>query len=213
MGGGDLNMKKSWHTKTRANMLRVAEEKRKAEEEARRIANIQKELHEERQREELDVLNATVTKKSINKLDWMYNTPASHQDKPQSNEELEEYLLGKKDVNSILAQKDKEAEQPEAKWKSGLFAFSNRNANNERDTAAKAMEDPMMEIKRREQAAMLSMRRSQGQDAGADKDRDRKSKKKDRDSKSKSKSKSRHSSKEHRSKKSDRARGPQSPVA
>ncbi|KAJ1845251.1 RNA-splicing factor, partial [Coemansia sp. RSA 2703] len=181
MGSGDLNMKKSWHTKTRANMLRVAEEKRKAEEEARRIANIQKELREERQREELDMLNANVTKKSINKLDWMYNTPANHQDKPQSAEELEEYLLGKKDVKSILTQKEKEAEQPDAKWKTGLFAFSNRNANNERDTASKAMEDPLMEIKRREQAAMLAMRRSQGQDDSADKDRDRKSKKKDKD--------------------------------
>ncbi|KAJ2661081.1 RNA-splicing factor [Coemansia sp. RSA 1200] len=59
MGSGDLNMKKSWHPQTLANQRRVAEEKRKAEEEAKRVAKIQKELREERQREEMDLLNAS----------------------------------------------------------------------------------------------------------------------------------------------------------
>ncbi|KAJ2539549.1 RNA-splicing factor, partial [Coemansia sp. RSA 1933] len=63
MGSGDLNMKKSWHPQTLANQRRVAEEKRKAEEEAKRVAKMQKELREERQREEMDQLNASVTQK------------------------------------------------------------------------------------------------------------------------------------------------------
>ncbi|KAJ1843634.1 RNA-splicing factor [Coemansia sp. RSA 486] len=209
MGGGDLNMHKSWHTKTKANRLRVAEEKRKAEEEARRIANIQKELRDERQREEMDQLNATVTKKTINKLDWMYSAPTAHQ--PQSNEDLEAYLLGKRDANTILEQKEKEA-KPEDKWKAGLFAFSNRNANNEKDAMAKSMEDPLAEIKRREQAAILAMRGSvvpkeaekKEQRTGKTKDESKKDKRardeRKHRSESKSSSKDGHHHRDHRSK-------------
>ncbi|KAJ2082824.1 RNA-splicing factor [Coemansia sp. RSA 988] len=156
MGGGDLNMKKSWHPLTLANQRRVAEEKRKAAEEEQRAARLQKELREERQREEMERLNATVTKKKINKLEWMYNAPSTGA--PQSTEDLEEYLLGKKDAKDLTAQKTAENDavsRPEDKWKSGLFAFSNRNANNDKDAAAKAMEDPLAEIQRREQAAMM----------------------------------------------------------
>ncbi|KAJ2545859.1 RNA-splicing factor [Coemansia sp. RSA 1853] len=155
MGSGDLNMKKSWHPQTLANQRRVAEVKLKAEEEAQRAAKLQKELREERQREEMDRLNATVTKKSINKLDWMYSAPVIGV--PQTSDDLEAYLLGTKDAKDLI--RDKEAaesiKQPDAKWKSGLFAFSNRNANNERDEMAKSLEDPLAEIKRREQAAAM----------------------------------------------------------
>ncbi|KAI9476832.1 hypothetical protein BX667DRAFT_459313, partial [Coemansia mojavensis] len=105
MGSGDLNMKKSWHPQTLANQRRVAEVKQKAEEEAQRAAKLQKELREERQREEMDRLNATVTKKTINKLDWMYNAPSVGV--PQTSEDLEAYLLGKKDANDLLRDKAK----------------------------------------------------------------------------------------------------------
>ncbi|KAI7825831.1 Pre-mRNA splicing factor-domain-containing protein [Kickxella alabastrina] len=166
MGSGDLNMKKSWHPQTRANQLRVADEKRKAEDEARRTANILKELREERQREEMDMLNATVNKKAINKLEWMYNAPAHQQQ--QNQEDLEAYLLGKKDMSTMLKQKEEEKAVPEEKWKSGLFAFSNRNANSDKDSLAKSMEDPMMEIKRREQAAIQAMLGRQKQTVSRD---------------------------------------------
>ncbi|KAJ2799815.1 RNA-splicing factor, partial [Coemansia helicoidea] len=53
MGGGDLNMQKSWHPLTPANRRRVAEEKQRALEEAQRAARLQKELREERQQEEM----------------------------------------------------------------------------------------------------------------------------------------------------------------
>ncbi|KAJ2902789.1 RNA-splicing factor, partial [Coemansia aciculifera] len=144
MGSGDLNMKKSWHPLTQANQRRVAEEKRKAEEEAQRTARIQKELREERQKEEMDLLNASATKKPVNKLDWMYSAPAAaNSGMPQSSEDLEAYLLGKKDISTIISSKEtQEKAQEKDKWKDGLFAFSNRNANSERDVLAKNMEDP-----------------------------------------------------------------------
>ncbi|KAJ2645283.1 RNA-splicing factor [Coemansia sp. RSA 1694] len=162
MGTGDLNMKKSWHPLTQANQRRVAEEKRKAEEEAQRTTRIQKELREERQKEEMDRLNASTTKKPINKLDWMYSTPAAAASGgPQSSEDLEAYLLGKKDISTIISSKDSQEKAKEQdKWKDGLFAFSNRNANSERDVLAKNMEDPLMDIKRREHAAIQAMLKS-----------------------------------------------------
>ncbi|KAJ2477545.1 RNA-splicing factor [Coemansia sp. RSA 2131] len=175
MGSGDLNMKKSWHPQTLANQRRVAEVKLKAEEEAQRAAKLQKELREERQREEMDRLNATVTKKSINKLDWMYSAPVIGV--PQTSDDLEAYLLGTKDAKDLI--RDKEAaesiKQPDAKWKSGLFAFSNRNANNERDEMAKSLEDPLAEIKRREQAAAMQAMASRVQ---AKESKDKRSKEK-----------------------------------
>ncbi|KAJ1665107.1 RNA-splicing factor [Coemansia sp. RSA 1646] len=160
MGSGDLNMKKSWHPQTLANQRRVAEEKRKADEETKRAAKIQKELREERQREEMDQLNASVTHKSINKLEWMYNAPSTGI--PQTSEDMEEYLLGKRDALSLLKEKDSRGSEgltrkPEERWKEGLFAFSNRDANSERDAIAKTMEDPLADIKRREQAAIQAM--------------------------------------------------------
>ncbi|KAJ2667009.1 RNA-splicing factor [Coemansia sp. RSA 1199] len=180
MGSGDLNMKKSWHPQTLANQRRVAEVKLKAEEEAQRAAKLQKELREERQREEMDRLNATVTKKSINKLDWMYSAPVIGV--PQTSDDLEAYLLGTKDAKDLI--RDKEAaesiKQPDAKWKSGLFAFSNRNANNERDEMAKSLEDPLAEIKRREQAAAMQAMASRVQ---AKESKDKRSKEKRRNEK------------------------------
>ncbi|KAJ2188871.1 RNA-splicing factor [Coemansia sp. RSA 353] len=205
MGSGDLNMKKSWHPQTLANQRRVAEVKLKAEEEAQRAAKLQKELREERQREEMDRLNATVTKKSINKLDWMYSAPVIGV--PQTSDDLEAYLLGTKDAKDLI--RDKEAaesvKQPEAKWKSGLFAFSNRNANNERDEMAKSLEDPLAEIKRREQAAAMQAMASRAQAKGNKEKRKgekRSSEKRSshRESKSKDLDKEKHkrSSKRHR---------------
>ncbi|KAJ1751736.1 RNA-splicing factor [Coemansia sp. RSA 1821] len=208
MGSGDLNMKKSWHPQTLANQRRVAEVKQKAEEEAQRAAKLQKELREERQREEMDRLNATVTKKTINKLDWMYNAPSVGV--PQTSEDLEAYLLGKKDANDLLRDKAKHEEKQPDKWRDGLFAFSNRNANNDRDTMAKTIEDPLTEIKRRErQAAMQHAMAKKSRDKGDEsrkKHRDKKSRRHgDKDSKERSRSHRNHrDSHRHRSRSPDR---------
>ncbi|KAJ2061081.1 RNA-splicing factor [Coemansia sp. S146] len=178
MGSGDLNMKKSWHPLTKANQNRVAEEKRKAEEESQRTARIQKELREERQKEEMDMLNASMTNKPINKLDWMYSAPSAAS---QNTEDLEAYLLGKKSISTIISSKDEQTKEQD-KWKvGGLFAFSNRNANSERDAKAKDLEDPLMDIKRREQAAIQAMLKNSAsrKDAGGEKPKREKRKSKD----------------------------------
>ncbi|KAJ2593888.1 RNA-splicing factor [Coemansia sp. RSA 1804] len=205
MGSGDLNMKKSWHPQTLANQRRVAEEKRKAEEEAKRVARIQKELREERQREEMDRLNASVTQKSNNRLEWMYNAPSTSM--PQTSEDMEEYLLGNRDAMTLLNDKDPReskslTKESSGKWREGLFAFSNRNANSERDAMAKNMEDPLADIKRREQTAVQAMlsnpmsRKRHGLDGNNDGNKER--------AKEKRKKKHRHHSKNTDSERHDR---------
>ncbi|KAJ2342790.1 RNA-splicing factor [Coemansia erecta] len=198
MGSGDLNMKKSWHPQTLANQRRVAEVKRKAEEEAQRAAKLQKELREERQREEMDRLNATVTKKTTNKLDWMYSAPAVGV--PQTSDDLEAYLLGKKDAKDLVRDKaaNEEAKQTGDKWKDGLFAFSNRNANNDRDTLAKSLEDPLAEIKRREQAAAMQAMASRSRAKEGSEKRSSRREKRDKDQdKEKHKHRSKHRHRRH----------------
>ncbi|KAJ2612853.1 RNA-splicing factor [Coemansia sp. RSA 1365] len=200
MGGGDLNMKKSWHPLTLANQRRVAEEKRKAAEEEQRAVRLQKELREERQREEMERLNATVTKKKINKLEWMYNAPSTGA--PQTSEDLEEYLLGKKDATQLANQKSIESDvvsRPEDKWKKGLFAFSNRNANSDKDAAAKALEDPLAEIQRREQAAMMRVMSSNHSHAQKNTEKRKSREKGERKSDSEHKHRHRHRRNHHHS--------------
>jgi hypothetical protein len=53
MGGGDLNLKKSWHPSTFRNQERVWKEERKHTEEQQKIDQMRKELEEERQVQEL----------------------------------------------------------------------------------------------------------------------------------------------------------------
>uniref|UniRef100_A0A3Q3IS05 CBF1-interacting co-repressor CIR N-terminal domain-containing protein n=1 Tax=Monopterus albus TaxID=43700 RepID=A0A3Q3IS05_MONAL len=53
MGGGDLNLKKSWHPQTMKNIERVWKAEQKYEAERKKIEELQKELRQERAREEM----------------------------------------------------------------------------------------------------------------------------------------------------------------
>jgi hypothetical protein len=52
MGGGDLNLKKTWHTQTLKNIEAVWQAEQKVENERKRMEQLQKELKEERARME-----------------------------------------------------------------------------------------------------------------------------------------------------------------
>lgn len=119
MGGGDLNMKKSWHPLLLKNQERVWLEEKKAVsilspllliiqpicplqlEEKKKLDQLRKEKEEERQLQELQRLQEEQTgKKRTEKLEWMYTTPATGSN--QNPNDLEDYLLGKKRVDKIL---------------------------------------------------------------------------------------------------------------
>ncbi|KAG6879855.1 hypothetical protein C0992_010524 [Termitomyces sp. T32_za158] len=151
MGGGDLNMKKSWHPLLLKNQERVWLEEKKALEEKKKLDQLRKEKEEERQLQELQRLQEEQTgKKRTEKLEWMYATPATGSS--QNTNDLEDYLLGKKRVDKILT-----ADENAKIGASHKNFIAVQNANNARDIAAKIREDPLLAIKQQEQAALQAL--------------------------------------------------------
>ncbi|KAJ9122305.1 hypothetical protein QFC22_001726 [Naganishia vaughanmartiniae] len=157
MGGGDLNMKKSWHPVLLTNQKRVWEVEKTAHEEKKKLDQLKKEIEEERQLAELQRLQEESTgKKRTEKLDWMYATPSTAEGggalggQRIGEKDMEEYLLGKKRVDEVLKQGDNIGAAHEQ-------FIAVQNANNAQDIAAKIREDPLLAIKRQEQLAYQAM--------------------------------------------------------
>ncbi|KAL8930545.1 MAG: hypothetical protein Q9208_000729 [Pyrenodesmia sp. 3 TL-2023] len=147
--GGDLNLKKSWHPVLMSNQRRVWEEEKKALDERKRIEQMMKERQEERQIQELqEMQEAAGGKKRLNRVDWMYSGPSAGQ--VGTTEEMEGYLLGKRRVDGLL--KGTESKRLEKAASEDSF-MALQKANTIRDTASKIREDPMLAIKKQEQAA------------------------------------------------------------
>jgi Pre-mRNA splicing factor/N-terminal domain of CBF1 interacting co-repressor CIR len=147
MGGGDLNMKKSWHPLLLKNQERVWQEENKAREERKRIEQKRKEIAEERQLQELQRLQESQggTKPRVERLDWMYTAPGTG---AQSvNEQLEQYLLGKRGVDELI--KGDENEKLKRGAETGIISV--QNANSAVDTRNKIFNDPLLAIKKQEQ--------------------------------------------------------------
>jgi hypothetical protein len=146
MGGGDLNMKKSWHPLLLKNQERVWQEENKAREERKRIEQKRKEIAEERQLQELQRLQeAQGGKPRHERLDWMYTAPGTG---AQSvGEQMEQYLLGKRRVDDLI--KGDENEKLKRGAETGFIAV--QNANTVSDTRNKILNDPLLAIKKQEQ--------------------------------------------------------------
>eukprot|EP00158_Paraphelidium_tribonemae_P006149 Partr_v1_DN27703_c2_g1_i1_m67681 putative CWC25 spliceosome-associated protein homolog (S. cerevisiae) len=159
MGGGDLNLKKDWHTQTRANLERVWLAEEKVEKERKRIDVMLKERKEERERSQLRKLQEDAGLKAAmpEKLDWMYAGVESQQSK---DEEREAFLLGRKRIESsssatgaLSAAGDSNVVGQEAS------SAANGNTgitpeNQLRDLQNKIREDPLFAIKVREREAV-----------------------------------------------------------
>ena len=151
--GGDLNLKKSWHPVLMSNQRRVWEEEKKALDERKRIDQMMKERAEERQIQELqEMQEAAGGKKRLNRVDWMYSGPSSGQ--AGTTEEMEGYLLGKRRIDGLI--KGTEHKKLEKTATEDSF-MALQNANTLKDTASKIREDPMLAIKKQEQAAYEAM--------------------------------------------------------
>ncbi|KAK7064061.1 Cir-N domain-containing protein [Favolaschia claudopus] len=152
MGGGDLNMKKSWHPLLLKNQEQVWLKEKEALEEKKKLDQLRKEKEEERQLQELQRLQEEKTgKKRTEKLEWMYATPATGSS--QNPNDLEDYLLGKKRVDKILT-----ADENAKLGASHKNFIAVQNANTVRDIAAKIREDPLFAIKQQEQAALEALK-------------------------------------------------------
>ncbi|KAG9228888.1 Pre-mRNA splicing factor-domain-containing protein [Amylocarpus encephaloides] len=151
--GGDLNLKKSWHPVLMSNQRRVWEEENKALDERKRTDQRIKELKEERAKEEIQAkLEAAGSRKRVDRVDWMYQGPSSGQ--AGTTEEMEGYLLGKRRIDGLLTGTEHKKLEKGAEEDSFMAL---QHANTVKDTAAKIRDDPMLAIKRQEQAAYEAM--------------------------------------------------------
>ncbi|KAF9953621.1 RNA-splicing factor [Mortierella alpina] len=153
MGGGDLNLKKSWHPGTFRNQEKVWKEERKAADEEKKLQQLRKELEEERQIQELQRIQEQAGgKKRSDRLDWMYQAAPSAG--ARDEKDLEDYLLGKRRVDDIL---NKDSGMKALSKDSNSFMSQPSKANSVKDIQSKIREDPLLAIKRREQASMEAL--------------------------------------------------------
>jgi hypothetical protein len=178
--GGDLNLKKSWHPVLMSNQKRVWAEENKALEERKKTDQVLKERAEERALLELEKLQeAAGGKKRTDRVDWMYNGPGAGGPGAGGgvSEEMEGYLLGKRKLDGLVQRAETDAMKKDA-GEEGFMAL-NSNANSSRDIASKVASDPMLAIKKQEQAAYEAMMndparkrmllQAAGKDEGSDK--------------------------------------------
>ena len=174
-----------------SNQKRVYNEEKKALDERKKIEQVIKERAEERQIQELERMQEEAGgKKRTDRVDWMYNGPGSGGVGAGGgvSEEMEGYLLGKRSLAGIVNKSETSSlkkDAADAGGEGGYMAL-NTNANTLRDTATKVNNDPMLAIKKQEQAvyeAMMNdpvrrkqlMRRAEQEDGGG-KEKERKHK-------------------------------------
>ncbi|KAG8566231.1 hypothetical protein GDO81_013149 [Engystomops pustulosus] len=146
MGGGDLNLKKSWHPQTLRNVEKVWKAEQKHEAERKKIEELQRELRDERAREEMQryAEDTGAVKKKDEKLDWMYQGPGGMVNR-------DEYLLGRP-VDKFILDKMQDPESGPS-TETGLLPgsiFSSSGAASTLDIANKIREDPLFMIRKRE---------------------------------------------------------------
>ncbi|KAA8650548.1 hypothetical protein EYZ11_002085 [Aspergillus tanneri] len=176
--GGDLNLKKSWHPSLLRNQERVWAEEKRALEERKRIDQLRRERDEERQIQELQRLHEDSGKaRQQNRVDWMYQAPSSATG--HYSEEMEGYLLGKRRIDDILLKNDESKKLEKGAELGTGHVPPAPTVNNARDTMTKVLADPLLEIRKREQAAYENMvkesaRRGAIDSRGGDRDRSHK---------------------------------------
>ncbi|KAI6898903.1 hypothetical protein KC334_g9480, partial [Hortaea werneckii] len=130
---------------------------KKALDERKKTEEVLKERAEERKVLELERLQEQAGgRKRVDRVDWMYNGPGSGGPGVGGvTEEMEGYLLGKRKLDGLVKRSETENLKKDA-GEEGFMAV-NANANNMRDTASKVASDPMLAIKKQEQAAYEAM--------------------------------------------------------
>ncbi|XP_059485562.1 pre-mRNA-splicing factor CWC25 homolog [Neocloeon triangulifer] len=158
MGGGDLNLKKSWHPNTMKNMEKVWKAEQRQEAEQKKIRELQRELQEERNREEITSyaeMQGVIDKKDGSKLDWMYKGPGGKVDREQYllgktiDKPLEEQLKTEK-VSSTSVVDSTSRMHPEYDGIPTNILKTFGSGSGHVDVARKIMEDPLSAIRKKE---------------------------------------------------------------
>ncbi|CAL1687752.1 unnamed protein product [Lasius platythorax] len=153
MGGGDLNLKKSWHPSTMKNMEKVRKAEQQNYQENKRIAELKRQIEMEKDQEDMTkyaMEQGVIAKKDEKKLDWMYKGPNQMVNR-------EDYLLGRPVDKAFeqMQQAEKETELIKAPKNHveyecippSLRFFS---GNEQVDLVRKMQEDPLYAIKKKE---------------------------------------------------------------
>lgn len=151
MGGGDLNMKKSWHPGLLKNRAKVWEDQNVALQERKRIEALKKEIEAERAANELQRLNeANGGPKRQERVEFLYSGPGGSSG---MMEDREAYLLGRKRIDDVLG-KDTLGQDLGSKNAKSQAPGSGVNL---RDVAHKVAMDPLLAIKKQEAAHLASL--------------------------------------------------------
>ena len=140
---------KKRHTKNIKNVEKVWIAEQKDEAEKKAMADLEKQIREEREIDELRQMqvDAGLKKKGTEKLDWIYEGPASTGDGTATSTEADAYLLGKayepKVCGELKEKLSAKAEQPPP----AQFAYKQPSAN---EMFTRMHEDPMMKIRQYE---------------------------------------------------------------
>ncbi|KAK9345334.1 Pre-mRNA splicing factor-domain-containing protein [Lipomyces starkeyi] len=152
--GGDLNLKKSWHPGLMRNQEAVWKREQEALEERKKIAERQREIQEERERNELQALQeAAGGKKRVDRVEWMYSAPQGGNMGVTS--EVEAFLMGKNTVEELLNQSEG---MGSLKEEADSFMKTTSSSNSSKDIASKVREDPMLVVKKEQQALVNAIR-------------------------------------------------------
>ncbi|NXI23244.1 CWC25 factor, partial [Sterrhoptilus dennistouni] len=141
------NLKKSWHPQTLRNVEKVWKAEQKHEAERRKIEELQRELQEERAREEMQryAEDMGTVRKREEKLEWMYQGPGGMVNR-------EEYLMGRP-VDKFILDKVGDGDAG-GSGDTGLLPgsiFARAGASSALDMATKIREDPLFMIRSREE--------------------------------------------------------------
>ena len=150
MGAGlQFLNKKSWHTAGLPMVEQVWKKEQEKAAEEKRIAELQKQIQEERQVEELNRLAESTGhgKSSVKRVEFLYDQGISRR------EEEEAYLLGKE----WKAPKEEQEVHKQSLAKGDTTELTSTKVqlnNSANEIWAKLHNDPLMAIKRQEQAAV-----------------------------------------------------------
>lgn len=128
MGGGDLNLKKSWHPSTRANLEKVYLAEQEAEKEKKRLEELKREKRREKDSVDIRKIqeSAGILKSHPDRLEWMYSSTYSK----ASDQERHRATYTTPIVQDLSTPASKASEG--AKW----------------DIESKIREDPLLRIKK-----------------------------------------------------------------
>lgn len=158
MGGGDLNLKKSWHPHTMKNQEKVWKAEQAKNEEDRKMNDLRREIMEERNREDLIKMgqsSGVLAKSDDKKLEWMYKSASELINR-------EDYLLGRPIDKAFEMMEEEEKNKDTTGMKQpinhvehecipfSIRSYRNATSTEQVDLQRKILEDPLMMIKQKE---------------------------------------------------------------